>query len=112
MGHWNLPLSLKTSLSMKVVDTVPFSLIVAGDMVHPSDNSEYFDFGSELNLFRTFSFRCGYRGVGLNSLEGGLALGAGMNVNLPSGLMITVDYAITDWGRLKNVNQFSFDIGF
>lgn len=112
MARWNLPLNLKTSMSLKVLDADRFSWLVAVDMIHPSDNNEYFDLGTEISLNRMLALRGGYRGLGLDEQEGGLAFGGGLRVKLSSGLSLQVDYAFTDWGRLKNVSQLSFGVGF
>jgi len=112
MGRWNLPLNLKTSVSLKLIDRDRLKWIIAADMIHPSDNTEYFDFGTEVSLNQMIALRSGYRGLGLDAQEGGLALGGGLNIKLSSGLSLQVDYAYTDWGRLQKVNQLSFGIGF
>ncbi|NOZ74750.1 MAG: PorV/PorQ family protein [FCB group bacterium] len=112
MARWNLPLNLKTSMSLKVLDMDKLSWLVAVDMVHPSDNNEYFDLGTEISLNQMLALRGGYRGLGLDAQEGGLAFGGGLRITLSSGLKLQVDYALTDWGRLKNVSQLSFGVGF
>jgi hypothetical protein len=112
MGHWDIPLNLKTSVSMRVISTPVFNLLAAVDMVHPNDNREYFNIGGEVGLMKMIYFRGGYRTLGQDRAEGGLALGGGLDLELQAGMNLRVDYALTDFGRLKNVHQFSVGVGF
>lgn len=110
--HWDLPLNVKTSVALDVLSTSLFSLTTAIDMIHPNDNLEYINVGGEARILKAFYVRGGYHGYGMDEAEGGISMGAGLNVRTSTGMMLKIDYALTDWGRLKNVNQISFGIGF
>ncbi|NOZ03866.1 MAG: PorV/PorQ family protein [FCB group bacterium] len=112
MQRWELPLNLKTSISMKIISSEALDLLAAVDMVHPNDNREYFNIGSELKVMDVLYLRGGFRGWGMDEAEGGLALGGGLRMQVSGTMSLQVDYALTDFGRLKNVHQFSFGIGF
>ena len=89
---------MKTSISSDLISSDALRLSVALDMVHPNDNSEFFNGGVELVLLGLVSLRSGYRGYGLDQAEGGLALGAGLDLGLSQGLRLQVDYAVTSFG--------------
>ena len=111
MEQWEIPLNVKTSISSDIVSTDALRLSLALDMVHPNDNKEYFNGGVELSILNLISLRSGYRGYGMDQSEGGLALGVGLDLNLSQGMRLQVDYAVTSFGRLKDVHQFSVGIG-
>ncbi len=112
MGRWDLPLNLKTSLAMDIISASVVKLTVAGDMVHPNDNREYINFGGEAQIFKLLYLRAGFRGYGMDQGEGGRALGGGLHLDMAPNLLLNIDYAVTDFGRLKNVNQLSIGVSF
>ncbi|MEE9161419.1 MAG: PorV/PorQ family protein [Candidatus Neomarinimicrobiota bacterium] len=112
LERWEIPLNVKTSISSDLISSDALRLSVAVDMVHPNDNSEFFNGGVELVLMGLVSLRSGYRGYGLDQAEGGLALGAGLDLGLSQGLQLQVDYAVTSFGRLKDVHQFTAGFEF
>ncbi|MCK4579676.1 MAG: hypothetical protein KAU50_12860 [Candidatus Marinimicrobia bacterium] len=85
------------------------------DMVHPNDNLEYFNGGAEVVLRDMFSLRAGVRSY--NTVETpaerdtGIAFGGGLNLPL-TNMRLAADYAITDFGRLKHVQQITFSLVF
>ncbi|MDX9924278.1 MAG: PorV/PorQ family protein [Ignavibacteriaceae bacterium] len=85
--------------------------IVAVDAIHPNDNKEYLNIGTEVKLFNLISLRGGFRQLLLEDREGGLTLGFGVNVSLMD-IDIKVDYANVDYGRLDHQNKFSLILSF
>ncbi len=112
MGRWDIPLNVKTSIALDIITMPNYVLTTAIDMVHPNDNLEFINFGGEAKILKMMYLRAGYHGYGMDKSEGGLSYGAGLNIHTSSGLMFKIDYALTDWGRLKNINQLSVGLGF
>jgi opacity protein-like surface antigen len=112
MEKWDIPLNVKTSIAADVIRSDALRVSATLDMVHPNDNNEFFNGGIEVKLMNMISLRTGYRGYGMDNAEGGLGLGAGLDLGLSQGLRFQADYAMTDFGRLKDIHQFSIGIGF
>ncbi len=86
--------------------------IVAVDAIHPNDNPEYINVGTEVSLYRRMiSLRAGYRQLFLDDREGGLTLGVGVGAEVMGG-RVDVDYAYVDMGRLNNTNKFTLLLSF
>ncbi len=88
-----------------------WSWIVAVNAVHPSDNREFVNVGTEVTLRDLVALRAGYRELFLEGREGGLTFGAGFRLRLPRGAL-RVDYAVVDYGRLDRQNKFSLIFEF
>jgi len=112
MNNWDLPMNLTTSLSVTPINNGHLALTTAIDMVHPNDNNEYFNAGGEIAFKNMLFLRSGYQGFGQENREGGLAFGGGLNIKINNMTNLKVDYALSDYGRLKDVHQFSLVIGF
>ena len=110
---WALPLAIQIGISTKAYHDENFSWIVAVDAIHPSDDYESMNAGTEIS-YRDFLFlRSGYSALFLNDSEGGLSFGVGlMTKSLLTQAIIDFDYAFRDMGRLNNVHIFSIAIGF
>jgi len=126
-----LPISFKFGASMIAWETPLYSLLLAGEFLHPNDNIEFYHIGAEFNAMRMVSFRLGKR---INALsrdswedyqadqqkdpfvefplldeDGGLTLdgvSVGLGLNLPEA-GVTVDYAWAGLGTLGGVHRFT-----
>lgn len=85
--------------------------IVSIDAVHPSDNYEYVNIGTELKLFNIVSLRTGYRNMFLKGRDGGLSFGAGVKADVGLGTL-EFDYANVDFGLLQRQNNISIILSF
>jgi len=111
-----LPVTFRFGLSANVLKdflgSEEHDWIVAVDAIHPNDNSEYVNLGTELALYRRMiSVRAGYRQLFMEDREGGLTLGVGAGVDVVGG-RIEFDYAYVDLGRLENTNKFTLLLTF
>ena len=111
-----LPVLFRFGLSANVLRDILGSeqhdWIVAVDAIHPNDNPEYVNLGTELSLYnRIVSLRAGYRQLFLDDREGGLTLGVGIGAEVVGGRM-EFDYAYVDLGRLENANKFTLLLTF
>lgn len=110
-----LPLQFKMGLSADLtkdfMDMPDYNWIVAVDAVHPNDNDEYLNLGTEFGLYERFFLRTGYRKLFLKDALGGFSFGGGAKVDV-MGFNLAIDYANVDFGRLDHQNKFSFTLSF
>ncbi|RMD97656.1 MAG: hypothetical protein D6814_09045 [Calditrichaeota bacterium] len=113
LDAWDLPLSFQFGMSTDLVKNENYRLTIAADAIHPSDNYESVNLGSEL-AFQDFLFlRGGYHSLFLDQAEGGLTFGAGLKTSmLFSQAVIKIDYAFRDMGRLQDVHVVSLGVKF
>ena len=88
-----------------------YDFIIAVDAVHPNDNREYLNLGSEIKLYDLIALRAGYRQLLLENREGGLTFGFGLCMNIMN-YELALDYANVDFGRLDRSNKFSLIFSF
>lgn len=105
-----LPTLFRVGLSYPVQFGDDNKIIFTADAIHPNDNDESVNAGMEIQLIKYFSVRGGYRDIFLEDSEGGLVLGAGVNVDFAEGYNVKFDYAWADYGRLEQVHRFTLGI--
>ncbi len=113
MNSWDLPLRFQIGVSTNVLENDTYRWTVAFDAIHPNDNYESVNVGTEFAI-RDFVFlRAGYQSLFLNDSEGGLSLGVGVTSSLiSSSSTVKFDYAYRDYGRLEGVHSFSLAVRF
>jgi hypothetical protein len=109
---WPLPLTFQGGLAMEIPHGNSSALTVAVEATHPSDNTESIHMGVEYNFRNSFFLRGGYRDLFLRDGEATFTLGAGLYLNLVGNTRVKLDYAYADFGRLENVQRFSFAVVF
>ncbi|MCL5029520.1 MAG: PorV/PorQ family protein [Bacteroidetes bacterium] len=113
LDSWNLPLLFRIGVSTNAIKTDDFRWTVAVDALHPNDNYESMNVGTEFSYKEFLFLRAGYQSLFLVDGEGGLSFGVGLNSKmLFSSDIVKFDYAYRDFGRLNNVNVFSVSIKF
>ena len=113
MDSWDLPLSFQIGVSTEAINYDKYKLIVSADALIPSNDYQSVNVGTEFSFMEVFSVRAGYNSLFLKDSEGGFTFGAGVNSNiLLSSAVIRFDYAFRDFGKLKNVHNFSIGIKF
>jgi len=113
MDSWSLPLNFQFGIATDVFKSESQTVTVAIDALHPSDNYESINLGLEYAFFKTLALRGGYRALGLPDSEGGLSFGAGFKGDLfGGGIVAGLDYAYSDYGRLKSSNVITLAIIF
>jgi hypothetical protein len=113
LDPWQLPVNFQFGVSTEIVRHENYRWAVAVDALHPSDNYESVNLGSELVLRQAIFLRGGYQSLFLKEAEGGLSLGAGLKTKmLFSRAAAKIDYAYQDRGRLESVHVFSIGIEF
>ncbi len=113
LGTWNLPLLFRIGVSASPINTENYKWTVAIDALHPNDNYESMNVGTELSYQGFLFIRGGYQSLFLPDGEGGLSFGIGVNTKeLFSNNIVRFDYAYRDFGRLNGVHYFSVGISF
>lgn len=106
---YTLPTVFRVGLSYPIIFSENYKITISVDATQPNDNTESINSGLEVQLTEFFKLRGGYRDLFLEDSEGGLVLGAGLNVDLIS-YNFTFDYAWADYGRLESVHRFTVGI--
>ena len=112
MGRWSLPLLFRVGVAMDLIHSNSQRLTVAIDAVHPNDNTENLNLGTEYIFNHLLSFRLGYASLFTRDSEEGLTLGIGLQHELLGTSILTIDYSYADFGRLQNAQRFSLGIKF
>ncbi len=112
LGRWPLPITYSMGISSRLIEQPYFSWKVNVDALHPGDNLEYMNVGSEVTIARTISLRGGYRTLFLTDKEGGLSLGAGLFYAFAPNFKIKADFSWVDYGRLNDVKMLSFSVKY
>jgi hypothetical protein len=105
---YSLPMMFKLGLAMDVLDRGPHFMTIEVDGVHPNDNVERVNIGTEYWFDNMVALRGGYH---INADEAGATAGAGFRIPL-GGQTITLDYAYADWNRLEVVHRASLGFAF
>jgi hypothetical protein len=111
LASWPIPLTFRVGLSGDLFQDSRFlQLTWAFDALHPSDNAEYINIGTELMFFEKFFLRTGMRTLFGEDKEGGLTFGAGLKYAFSPRLKIKLDYAWADFGVLEDINMITLSI--
>ena len=112
---YSMPVLFRVGISSDILkdffNVTKHDWIISIDAVHPSDNYEYLNLGTELTLFKVVSLRTGYRDLFLQDREGGLSFGVGVKTNVGLGTL-EFDYANVDFGLLQRQNNISIILSF
>lgn len=103
-----LPLNFQVGIGFDIFQS-DFVKVRGGiDAVHPNDNSERINFGTEFSFFDRLYLRGGYK---YNYSDEDFTFGAGASVPFASTL-IRFDYAYSVYDILPSVHRVSLDINF
>ncbi len=110
--QYDLPLRLRVGVAFHLVRTEMNNLIIASDVVHSNDNYEYVNVGGEYRWNNVISLRAGYMELGVPDREAGPTFGAGIRIFMTNALAAKFDYSYGSYGRLLNVQRFTFALDF
>ena len=99
-------------MSTDIINQENSKLTISVDALHPSDNFESINLGTEYALNGMFFLRGGYHNMFLADNEEGITLGAGLNISPARGTNLIVDYSYQDFGRFASINSFALSIYF
>ena len=108
---YSLPTVFRVGISYPITISRGNSLLLSVDALHPNDNYEKLSVGAEWTFFEMFAVRGGYRDLFVDDSEGGLMLGAGINLKVNDYSNVRFDYAWADYGRLDQVHRFTVGLG-
>ncbi len=107
-----LPMTLRAGISYEKGLGMLGSLLIAADLLHPTDNQESINLGIEYGFAGMFYLRGGYENLFEDNGVNGLTLGCGIDYYHPGSMGFRMDYAYSDWGILDNCHRFSVGISF
>ena len=111
--YFPIPLFFRVGLSGEFVNSKTFKLTYGLDALHPNDNSEYVNMGTELSFKNLVFLRAGYPSLFKNDSIEGPTFGAGLNYRiLRTSTILKIDYSVADFGPLGNVQRLSLGFNF
>ena len=123
LDDWALPLIFRVGIALDIWQQGSSKLTVAVDALHPNDNFESLNLGTELNIANIVFVRAGWKSpfVETNSAtninnweqrEESFTAGAGVDIPMVAGTGLKLDYSFSDFGRLKNAQRFTLNFYF
>jgi hypothetical protein len=115
LDSWDLPLLFQFGVSTNLMKSENTRWTIAADALHPTDNYESMNVGSEFAYQDYLFFRGGYQSLFLDQAEGGFSFGVGLaskTIASTGNVSFTFDYAFRDMGRLQSVHTFSIGVAF
>lgn len=114
----NLPTIFRFGIAYNVMETPKDVLTMAIDLTHPNDINETINIGLEYAYQKLLFLRTGY--ILNTDLEyakalkytTGLSTGAGVKIDLKSGMNLRLDYCYRDMGWLKGTHRVMLGIEF
>ncbi len=107
-SDYPLPLNFQVGIGFDVYEGEFVKVLGGIDAVHPNDNSERLNFGTEISFFDRLYLRGGYK---YNYSDEDFTFGAGGSVPFSSTL-IRFDYAYSVYDILPSVHRISLDLSF
>lgn len=105
-----MPLLFRVGLADNIYFEEDIRITLAADLVHPTDNNEWVNFGLQAEFMNSFSLRGGYR---LNADGGNLTFGFGLVSPVVYGYRPTLDYSYSSFGDVfGSVHRFSMGLTF
>ena len=107
---FKMPLLFRVGIADNVLKTEDLRLTTAVDLVHPTDNKEWVNFGLEFMYLESFAIRTGYR---LNIDEGKLTFGFGLNSPAIYDIKPKFNYSYSSFGEIFGaIHRFSLGFDF
>lgn len=107
-SSYPLPLNFQVGIGFDIFQGEFVKVRGGIDAVHPNDNSERLNFGTEVSFFDRLYLRGGYK---YNYSDEDFTFGAGASVPFASTL-VKFDYAYSVYDILPSVHRISLDINF
>jgi hypothetical protein len=109
--QWAIPLTYVIGASMPVVDKGWNRLVLAADVMRPTNDAQTLNIGADWTIADMVSLRAGYQSMFKSDKENGLTLGIGIDLEI-SGMTIVFDYSFQHFGRLGMLNTTSLALTF
>jgi hypothetical protein len=116
MSEWELPLLFRIGLAVHPIVAMNHHLTVEVDGLHPNNNSEFVNLGTEYKYitpgFGEVVLRAGYKGLFMVNSNFGATFGGGLKLYLSASQSVNLDYAFRSFSVLGNVHCFSVGVSF
>jgi len=109
--EWAIPLTYVIGASMPVIDNDAAKLVLAADVMRPTNDAQSLNIGADLRIADMLSLRAGYQSLFKKEHENGLTVGVGLDIDI-SGYAIVFDYSFQSFGRLGVLNTTSLALSF
>jgi hypothetical protein len=109
---WDLPLTFRVGIGYQPLKSEDNTITLSLDALHLSDNYESLNIGAEYCYDNFIAIRAGYKSLFLPDSEESFSVGFGLEQLVIGNIALKVDYAYQDFGRLSNIQKFSFGITF
>ncbi len=107
---FKMPLLFRVGIADNLIKNERLRLTAAVDLVHPTDNNEWVNWGLEAAFVEALALRGGYR---LNTDEGVWTVGVGMISPNLAGFEPKIDYAYSSYGEIfGGIHRFSVALSF
>ena len=110
--QFDLPLLFRVGVAADLVKAETMRLTAELDAVHPNDNTEYINVGTEVAWTETVFLRAGWKSLFERDTEQRFTLGVGFHYRFADAVLLALDYAYQDFGRLNNVQYLSVGVEF
>jgi len=115
-SDWELPLIFRMGISVQPIYSQNFRSLISIDALHPNNNNESVNIGSELTYIIpgriSLSARAGYKGLFLKDSEYGLTYGGGIKFYLSDFSAFDIDYTFKSLGILGDIHLYTFKFSF
>jgi hypothetical protein len=113
---WPLPINFRVGIALELMGNHPenfwqarhHQLLLLADANHPNDAAENVCAGLEYLAFQKMALRGGYQ---FNSDLLSFTFGGGLKIPLRTSIL-TIDYALANFGEFNYINYFSFSLVF
>ncbi len=113
LDSWDLPLLFQFGVSTRIFDNDTYRWTIAVDALHPNDNYESVNGGTEVSFLDFLFLRAGYQSLTLDQSEGGMSFGVGVSTsNVLDNMKVAFDYAYENMGRLEGVHVLTLGLRF
>jgi len=107
---FKLPLLFRVGAADYIIKGDNVDILTAIDLVHPTDNNEWVNWGLEVGIIKILALRGGYR---FNVDEGALSLGFGVKLPVLENTYSNIDYAYVSYGKIfGTTHRFSLSFTF
>lgn len=114
LDEWELPLIFRIGVSYRPINNTYSVFTLAADALHPNNNSESVNVGTEYELkipgTGSLFIRAGYKGIFMVESMYGPTFGGGIKLNMLGNTALKIDYAYRDIGVLGNVHVYTLGI--
>ena len=111
-NSWALPLTFRVGVAYDPLKTEMHRLTVALDAMHPSDDYESINVGTEYSYNDFLFLRAGYKALLLDTSEESFSFGIGVKQLLIGNVALMIDYAYQDFGRFSDIQKFTLSVSF